>query len=242
MTEQASDNKKAALDEKAVVTYLREHNDFFVSHPELLEDINLPHKSGDAVSLVERQVALLRERNIDMRYRLGKLLDSARENDKLFDKTKRLVLLLLEGRSLGDLVDTLLFSFDRDFAIPYTSITLFGDQTRLPECAAQICGIADARESISRILSANKAICGDFQSHELEFLFPGQGAQIGSAAVVPLLHGNCFGLLAVGNSDPLYYRSSMGTLFLGYIGEVLNRLLPKYLVQTSPPSQLIPQR
>lgn len=241
MSEQSSDNKKA-LNEKAVCAYLREHSDFFVTHPELLEDINLPHHSGDAVSLVERQVALLRERNIDMRHRLGKLLDSARENDKLFDKTKRLVLSLLEGRSLQDMVDTLLLSFDRDFNIPHTSITLFGDQARLPDCAAQICSIAEARGSISRILAANKTICGDFQAHELAFLFPGQSDEIGSAAVVPLLHGNCFGLLAVGNSDPLYYRSSMGTLFLGYIGEVLNRVLPKYLVQSSIPSQLIPQR
>lgn len=231
MTEQASDNKKNAISEKAVCAYLREHSDFFAKHPGLLEDINLPHESGDAISLVERQVALLRERNIDMRHRLGKLLDNARENDKLFDKTKRLVLLLLEGRSLADLVDCVLFSFDRDFDIPYTSLILFGDESRLPECAARICGIQQAREAVGRILSANKAVCGDFPPHELAFLFPGQAEQIGSAAVVPLLHGNCFGLLAVGNSDPNYYRSSIGTLFLGYIGEVLNRLLPKYLIR-----------
>jgi uncharacterized protein YigA (DUF484 family) len=36
-------------------------------------------------------------------------------------------------------------------------------------------------------------------------------------------------MLSIGNRDPQYYRSSMGTLFLSYIAEVLNRLLPKYL-------------
>ncbi|MEX1033931.1 MAG: DUF484 family protein [Cellvibrionaceae bacterium] len=231
MTKQASDNKKAGISERDVCAYLREHNDFFVSHPELLESINLPHESGDAVSLVERQVALLRERNIDMRHRLSKLLDNARDNDKLFDKTRRLILTLLEGRSLSELVDTVLFSFDRDFAIPYTSLVLFGDAARLPECSAHICGVHDARHAVGRILTANKAICGDFSASELQFLFPGQAEQVGSAAVVPLLHGNCFGLLAVGSNDPNYYRSSMGTLFLGHIAEVLNRLLPKYLAR-----------
>lgn len=240
MTEQASDNKKTTVSEKAVRAYLREHKDFFVNNPELLQEINLPHESGDAISLIERQVALLRERNIDMRHRLGKLLDNARENDRIFDKTKRLILLLLEGRALPDLIDGLLLSFDRDFSIPHTSIILFGDESRLPECAARICGISEAREAVGRILTANKAICGNFSPEELQFLFPGQAEQIGSAAVVPLLHGNCFGLLAVGNSDPLYYRSSMGTLFLGYIGEVLNRLLPRYLVQPLTPSHLTP--
>jgi uncharacterized protein len=233
MTERTNDNKPAnrttALSEKDVCAYLREHRDFFVRQPSLLEDLNLPHESGEAISLVERQVALLRERNIDMRHRLGKLLDNARENDKLFDKTKRLVLLLLEGRSLQNVVDTLLLSFEHDFDIPYTSLILLEDQSRLPESAAHVRGIHEAREGVGRILTANKAICGELPAGELRFLFPGQAVQVNSAAVVPLLHGNCFGLLAVGNSDPHYYRSSMGTLFLAYIAEVLNRLLPKYL-------------
>lgn len=230
MSEQASPEKKPILSEQDVCDYLREHSDFFVDHPDLLADINLPHDSGDAVSLVERQVALLRERNIDMRHRLGKLLDNARENDRLFDKTKRLVLTLLEARSLRDLVETVFLSFDRDFDIPYTSLVLFGDQSRLPECAARIVGIHEAREAVGRIISSSKAICGDLPPAELEFLFPGQAGEIGSAAVVPLQHGNCFGLLAVGNSDPNHYRSSMGTLFLTYIAEVLNRTLPRHLV------------
>ncbi|MGQ9424871.1 DUF484 family protein [Gilvimarinus sp. F26214L] len=226
MTEQTSDTSPNA---EEVCAFLRENQDFFVQHPELLEDINLPHDSGSAVSLVERQVAILRERNIEMRYRLGKLLDNARENDKLFDKTKGLVLNLLEGRSLPELVENLLRSFDRDFGIPYTSLVLFGDSSRLPESGARVCGIHQARDSVGRILTANKTLCGDFPREELEFLFPGLSNEIGSAAVVPLVHGNCFGLLAVANSDPNYYRSTMGTLFLGYIGEVLNRMLPRYL-------------
>jgi uncharacterized protein YigA (DUF484 family) len=230
VTEQASENKKKSVTEKEVAAYLRDNADFFVNHRDLLEQINLPHQRGEAISLVERQVALLRERNIDMRHRLGKLLDNARENDKLFERTKQLVLQLLEARTLQESVDALLLSFDRDFEIPFTSIVLFGDASRLPECAARICGVHEVRESVGRILSANKAVCGAFPAEELQFFFPGQSEQIGSAAVVPLLHGNCFGLLAIGNGDPNHYRSSMGTLFLGYIAEVLNRLLPKHLV------------
>lgn len=229
MTERAPD-KKSKISDQDVCAYLREHGDFFTHNPKLLEEINLPHQRGEAVSLVERQVALLRERNIDMRHRLGKLLDNARDNDKLFDKTKRLVLQLLEGRSLADLVDTLLLSFDRDFNIEYTSLTFFGDSARLPGSAARVCALHEARESVGRILAGNKIVCGDLPETELAFLFPGQAEHIGSAAVMPLLHGNCYGLLAIGSSDANHYRSSMGTLFLGYIGEVLNRLVPRHLV------------
>ena len=86
------------LEPEQIEAYLREHLDFFEQHHDLLAEITLPHESGVAVSLVERQVSILRERNIDMRNRLSKLLDNARDNDKLFDKSKRLVLSLIEGQ------------------------------------------------------------------------------------------------------------------------------------------------
>ena len=55
------------LSDDDVVRYLRNHGDFFGRHPTLLTDLSLPHDSGQAISLVERQVAILRERNIDVR-------------------------------------------------------------------------------------------------------------------------------------------------------------------------------
>src|SRR5690606_7331696 len=125
MTDKKSPTLADPLDPEQVADYLRHHPEFFVDHQELLGDLFLPHESGPAVSLVERQVSILRERNIDMRNRLSKLLDNARENDKLFDKTKRLVLSLLEGQDLGDIVDALHYSFDKDliFISPVCSCT-----------------------------------------------------------------------------------------------------------------------
>ena len=69
-----------------VAAYLKAHKDFFVDHESLLADITIPHETGKAVSLVERQVGVLRERNIELRERLTRLLDVARENDMLFEK------------------------------------------------------------------------------------------------------------------------------------------------------------
>ncbi len=108
-----------------------------------------------------------------------------------------------------------------------------GDETKLANALGDFKGtttsLTSARENIGRIIGSGKTICGDLPKNEIAFLFPNHAKDIGSAAVVPLIHGNCFGLLAVGNNDPHYYRSSMGTLFLSYIGEALNRLLPDYL-------------
>lgn len=217
------------LEPEQIEAYLREHPDFFVTHPELLAELSLPHESGSAISLVERQVAILRERNMDMRHRLSKLLDNARDNDKLFDKTKRLVLNLLEGQDMGDIIDALHYSFDKDFSIHYTSVILFGNLDKVPSSQARVVTIAEAREHVGALLKNSRAVCGTLGAKEMQFIFGEHASEIGSVAAVPLLHGSVFGLLAIGNRDPHYYRSSMGTLFLGYIAEVLNRLLPKYL-------------
>ena len=217
------------LEPEQVAAYLQANPEFFVQHPELLAELSLPHESGSAVSLVERQVAILRERNIDMRHRLSKLLDNARDNDKLFDKTKRLVLSLLEGQDMGDVIDALHFSFDKDFGIHFTSVILFGNADKVPSSQARVISMAEAREHLAALIKNNRASCDTLGAADLEFIFGDKAKEIGSVATVPLMHGSAFGLLAIGNRDPQYYRSSMGTLFLSYIAEVLNRILPKYL-------------
>ena len=49
------------INAEQVADFLRRHPAFFVEHDELLADLIVPHEAGHAVSLVERQVKLLRE-------------------------------------------------------------------------------------------------------------------------------------------------------------------------------------
>ncbi len=217
------------LNAEQVGAFLRANPHFFDQHPELIESLELPHESGKAVSLIERQVSVLRERNMEMRARLNNLLESARDNDKLFEKTKRLVLNILEAPNLDTIVTTLYDSLGTDFKVEYHKLILLGDQETTPTNRAQVVGLDEAQNAIGTLLRTNRAICGVLRQDELEFLFGDDADKIGSVAAVPLCHGNIFGILAVGNSDPNHYRSSMGTLFLSYIAEVLNRVAPKLL-------------
>jgi len=211
--------------------YLKNNPDFFIEYPDLIELIQLPHESGAAVSLIERQVSTLRERNQEMRQRINSLLEAAKTNDKLFEKTKRLVISLLEADDLSTLVDTLSESLGTDFQVEFHSLILFGDQQALPACNTKVVGMDQANSQIGTLLRTNRPISGILGSEELNFLFEDQAAEVGSVAAVPLSHGSIFGIIAIGNSDPNYYRSSMGTLFLSYIGDVLNRITPKMLLE-----------
>ena len=214
------------LDSESVAAYLRQHPEFFVDHEELIPELRIPHQPGEAVSLVERQVKLLRERNIEMRHRLSQLMDVARDNDRLFDKTRRLVLDLLDAGSLEEVIGAVEDSLRHEFQVPFVSLILFSET---PLAVGRSVSSAQAHEAIGSLLADGKTVCGVLRPHELGFLFGDEAqAQIGSAAVVCLNHRGLHGVLAVGSPDPQHYRSSLGTLFLGYVAEVLARVLPAF--------------
>lgn len=215
-----------------VAAYLKRHPDFFLKRDDLLLELELAHPAGSAVSLLERQVSLLRERNVEMRSRLAGLLDNARTNDRLFEQTKQLVLKLIEAQNLDQVVDTFAHSLQQDFGIDFAALVLFGNPAQHRTTRARIVPLADARAHIDGLIKNSKAVCGVLRAEEVQFLFPEQHRQVGSAAVVPLSAGFPLGMLAIASQDPNYFRSSMGTLFLGYIAEVLNRLLPRLLKPT----------
>ena len=68
---------------EAVSDYLLTHPDFFIDHPEVLKELQVPHLSGNAVSLVEKQLILLREQNEQTQKRLHELIEIARQNEEL---------------------------------------------------------------------------------------------------------------------------------------------------------------
>ena len=215
------------LDAESVAAYLRQHPEFFADFEELIPELRIPHQPGAAVSLVERQVKLLRERNIEMRHRLGQLMDVARDNDRLFDKTRRLVLALLDAQSLEEAIGAVEDSLRHEFQIPYVSLMLLSEQSL--DAGRQVTP-DEARKALGGLVSSGKPLCGSLRPHELEFLFGKVAAlQVGSAAVVMLNHPRPLGILAVAHSDPGHYKSSLGTLFLSYLAEVISRTLARFV-------------
>ncbi|MEJ2479536.1 MAG: DUF484 family protein [Acidihalobacter sp.] len=72
MTAQTTPEQTSAaeLSEDAIAEFLRTHHDFFVRHIELLDVLRLPHPTHGAVSLIERQLSVLRERNRNLERKL----------------------------------------------------------------------------------------------------------------------------------------------------------------------------
>lgn len=212
------------LNDDTVREYLKNHSDFLQRNPDMLDYLHISHASGSAVSLVEKQVSILRERNMDMRHRLNTLTGNARDNDKLYEQTRSLVLKLVEADSVATLCQTFMTSLGEDFDVEHASIILFGDGDSSADYRIE--SPDNAKVEIGALLKGQKPVCGALRKEELSYLFPDAG-EVGSAALMPLGNAAELGLIAVGSSDAGRYSSSMGTLFLAHVADIVVRLLPR---------------
>lgn len=222
-----------ADDEQQVVEFLENHPEFFARHQSLLQHLRIPHQRGGAISLVERQTEMLREQNREMRSQLHDLLDAARYNDLQFEKTKRLVLSLLEAETLDQLTDAIDEGLCQDFNGDMTRLVLFDQQLDNAGGNLNSVPLAEAKLQIAELIDSDWALCGTLTERQRQFLFDDRADKVLSAAVVPLVKGNCLGLLAIGSFEANYFHSSMGTLFLNYVGEVLSRVLARLITTTA---------
>lgn len=228
-----SESEQAATaTEEQVINYLRKNPEFFVENEYLLNELKVPHASGAAISLGERQVQVFREHRDELKYKLNELISVARDNDAHFEKSKRLLLNLLEVKTLDEIEMVVNEVFKNDAKIDFSSILLFGKSSDYPASDVKIIELGYAKEQLGAILDQMHASCGRFSDVQLKCLFPKVSEKIGSAAVIPLRHGELLGLFCLGSEDPEHFDSSMGSLFLSYISDFISRILPNLLLSS----------
>jgi uncharacterized protein YigA (DUF484 family) len=216
------------LNEDAVARYLREHREFFSRHPRLLADLHLPHEAGRAVSLIERQVTLLRERNFDTRKCLSQLVDAAHANDALFAKTRHLTLVLLEARTVAEIDAVLGHELETHFGADDVACH-YATPFAAPQGRHLVRHGSCASLPLPQLShGGNGVICGAIRPDEYRALF-GTSAGAASAALVGLTAPGLTGLLAIGSRNPNRFSPEMGPLFVRYVGDVLARVLQRSL-------------
>ncbi len=217
------------ISEQQVVEHLRAHPAFFTHHDYLLNEIKLPHPSGKVISLAERQVHVFREQRDELQNELADLIDIAKQNDQFFDKSKRLLMNLLEAQSLDEVLIVVEESVKHDFGLEFCSMLLFGDNVDYPVNNLQMIPLPEAEIVLGTLIESKRAVCGRFSEEQMNCLFPGAQNEVTSAAVVPLRNSELFGMFSLGSNDKDYFDSGMGSLFLSYISDTLSRLLPPLL-------------
>lgn len=220
--------------ERGLVKYLRRHPDFFERHTDLLADITLPHARGGAVSLIERQVSVLRDQKNEHKRRLQNLLHLAHNNEVLSERINALILALMDAITLEDILYVTQSRLVEDFDAYAVVMRLFNKDNPLPIARPEIVNWSEAQKALfANIIADRRPVCGQLNATQLETLFNGQAKSISSVALIPLVeyddNGKCYGLLAIGSHDRQRFRADMGTLFLSYLGKILARIIKPHL-------------
>jgi uncharacterized protein len=220
------DPAESAAGDQEVVDYLVAHPDFFERHAGLLEKLRLPHRSGAAtVSLVERQVLVLQDKNRALENRLHDLVDVARSNTALSEKVHALGLRLLRAGDVAAVLAGLEAGLREDFGASQAVVVLLHNASEITQAAKtrflRTIDRADpALKPFSTFIEQSKPRCGQIRDVQREFLFPGDDLGIASVAMVPLGRNCEIGILAIGSSDPKRFNPAMSTDFLARIGEL----------------------
>ena len=211
------------LNEREVVAYLKAHGDFFSRHPDLLEAVELRHKAGSAVSLIERQVDILRAKNQRLEDRLTRLMDAARDNEKRADKVQRLARTLIRAPSLGNVVVGLAKCMREDFDIEETMVGVSATQLKRHDIEGLVALEPEGRltRHFENFFRTRLIECGPIAEDKAQLLFPKAAQLPRSAAIVPLEKEKSLGMIALGSVDPDRFQPRQGKLFLEMTAELV---------------------
>jgi len=200
-----------------VAQFLKAHPQFFDQHPDLLENIQVPHPyGGRAIPLAERQTLALREKTRLLEGKLSELIQFGEENDAISEKVHRLAAALVGARDFPALTRSLYFHLREDFAVPHVALRVWGKSVPADFDEAREAGEAERQHAGAM----GGPQCGAAAGNPFLPWFGEASEHIRSIALVPLGQTAVFGVLALGSEDPKRFFPEMGTLYLRRIGEL----------------------
>lgn len=217
------------LSDEDIAGWLRSHPDFFQRNSELLATLRVPHPAGGAVSLIERQIDVLREKNQSADARFSELVSIARANELLADRIHRFTRRLMRAPTRRAILVQIEQGLREDFDATPTVLVLFGT-------AVEATGLRFVRQvpaddpnlaGFDSLFASGKPRCGQIRDSAREFLFGSDAASVGSVALVPLASDAPFGLLALGSLNSQRFHPGMSTEFLARLGEIISDALAR---------------
>jgi uncharacterized protein YigA (DUF484 family) len=223
----------AEVDEAAVASYLAATPEFFDRHAQLLAKIRLPDArgGGSTVSLLERQVEVLRERNRQLERKVTDFVDVARENDALGGRVLSMARRLIAAQDHAAVVAAIEEALREEFDAGQSVLVLTASRAPAGLAESRFLRVVPAElpalRTFDTLFSAGKPRCGQLRDSQREFLFGADAAAVGSVALVPLGDKGSLGLLACGSHDSQRFNPTMSTDFLAHVGELIAAALAR---------------
>ena len=127
-TREARGLTAADAEEESIAGYLQHHPEFFERHQAVLARLRLPHaRGGSTISLVERQIEVLREKLTGLEGKLAELVRVARANDAIAERLHRFTRRLLRAVPRGEAIARIEASLREDFDAFQAALVLIGE-------------------------------------------------------------------------------------------------------------------
>lgn len=232
-TQRKPDYLDDEITEATIHDYLLTHPDFFERHPTLLGSLKLPHATGGTVSLVERQVSMLRQKDIKLEKKLKELIEVARANDVLVSKIHQLSLQLLSAPNLKTTIVAIEEAVRSGFGADQAVLVLFGDPDGFDDVDVgrffRVVERDDASlKPFATFFSGSGPRCGQARDAQISFLFRGEADEVGSVALIPLGNKAEIGFVAIGSGDADRFHPGMSIDFLARVGDLVAAALKRH--------------
>ena len=211
-----------------IAQYLQDHPQFFEEHAELMSHMVIPHPHGGrTISITERQMLSLRDKNKQLEVKMNELLQFGEENDSISEKMHRLGVAMIAAASFQSVLHTLNFHLRDDFSIPHVALRLWNrpdnadDLPEFTEVSAELQAFAE---------TLGQPYCGSTSGFETSSWFGEASKQVRSQALIALRNGGgTIGMIALGSEDAQRFYAGMGTLYLERLGEMASAALARVL-------------
>jgi uncharacterized protein len=211
-------------EEESIAAYLQRHPEFFERHQAVLARLKLPHaRGGAAISLVERQIEVLREKLAALEGKLAELVRVARANDAIAERLHRFTRRLLPAVPREEAILRIEAGLREDFDAFHAALVLVGtpSDADAPRFLRTLPADDPNLKSFESLFAGGKPRCGQARDSQREFLFGPEGLELGSVALVPLGPKGSIGLLALGSADRDRFHPGMSTEFLARMAELV---------------------
>ena len=211
-----------------IAQYLQDNPQFFEEHADLISRMVIPHPhSGRTISITERQMLGLRDKNKLLEGKMSELLQFGEENDSISEKMHRLGVAMIAAASFQSVLHTLNFHLRDDFAIPHVALRLWDH----PENSEELPEFADVSEELQEFAETlNQPYCGSTSGFETSSWFGDASTHLRSQALIAMRNGGgTIGMIALGSEEPQRFYTGMGTLYLERLGEMASAALARVL-------------
>lgn len=203
-------------DEAFVADYLYRNRDFFANNQHLLTRISIPHESGKAVSLVERQLGLYREKCNNLESHLNELVEVAKSNEQRGVRLNTLACDIISSTTMQELQSHLSQALHSEYSVDQLALHLLDGITSNSFKSDESYGQGEL-EIVRDSMAGQDILCGRINDVQRIGLFGADATDIESAALLWLSTDKEFGLMALGSTDADQFSAEKGVVFLSQL-------------------------